>query len=144
MITLYRGLPPLTRQIIRYGINGVLVNLTLYGLYFVITTLGVGHKVAASLTYGIGVLLSFLAHRTWTFRSQGHWTRESVRFVATYLSGYAVQLLGLFLLVDGLGMDHRIAQALMILVVAAFLFILQRMWVFTLVESDSRPDTIRD
>jgi putative flippase GtrA len=52
------------------------------------------------------------------------------RYVTAYALGYLLNLAALFVLVDRLNFPHQIVQGVMILVVACFLFVLQRQWVF--------------
>ena len=56
-------------------------------------------KAAASqlVSYGAGIVWSFVWNRSWTFRSQGHAGREAVRFVALQvgLAGLSSALVGL-------------------------------------------------
>ncbi|MCU7875792.1 MAG: GtrA family protein [Candidatus Thiodiazotropha sp. (ex Lucinoma borealis)] len=117
-------------QFIRYAMIGIGSNLVLYIAYLLMTSLGVGHKTAMTIIYGVGILQTFLLNRYWTFNHQGQIHTALIRYVTIYLIGYIVSFSGLYIFVDMLGFSHQLIQGLMIVLVAILLFTLQRVWVF--------------
>lgn len=117
-------------ELLRFGIVGVCVNLVLYVAYLLLIQWGVDYRLAMSIVYIAGTVLGFVLHRNWTFRSRSAWGGAFGRYVATYASGYVLNLVGLWALVAALGMSRALAQGVMILVVAAFLFVVQKLWIF--------------
>ena len=59
------------REFIRYAIVGVVSNALLFVLYLSLTVAGVGHKLAATLVYAVGVAQTFVFNRSWSFRDEG-------------------------------------------------------------------------
>lgn len=119
------------RQLIRYGLVGVMSNLTMYFVYLLITYLGIEPKTAMTLVYIIGASIGFIGHRKWSFAHQGDVLRAAVRYVAAHLSGYTLNLLILSTFVDRLGYAHQGVQAVAIIAVAGFLFIIFKYFVFS-------------
>ncbi len=117
-------------QLARYGIVGIASNGLLYAIYLVLTGTGMGHKVAATIVYGLGVLQAFSFNKAWTFRHHGALSMSFCRYLVAYGLGYLLNIAGLIVLVDSRGYPHQLAQGMMIFVVAAFLFFLQKWWVF--------------
>jgi putative flippase GtrA len=117
-------------QIIRYGIVGTASNAVGYLFYLVITAAGVEHKLAMTLLYMVGVVQTFLFNKRWSFDHDGSHRHAFVRYVISYGVGYITNLIALYLCVDRLGWPHQAVQGVMVLVVAALLFILQKFWVF--------------
>jgi len=117
-------------QFIRYVVVGLASNTVIYVIYILLTHLGMGHKLAMSLLYCVGVLQTFVFNRKWAFRFGGAVTPALVRYFVAYAVGYAVNLSALILFVDQTGMPHQVIQGLMIMVVAIMLFVAQRYWVF--------------
>lgn len=117
-------------QLVRYGTVGLLSNAVGYVLYLLITGVGVEHKLTMTLLYLVGVLQTFFFNRRWTFRHDGTHGPAFVRYCLAYGFGYVLNLTALLLLVDMLGYPHQIVQGVMVLVVAALLFVLQKFWVF--------------
>lgn len=114
----------------RFAVVGLASNAVLYLAYLGLTAAGVGPKVAMTLPYAVGVLQTFALNRRWTFGHEGDRRAALLRYAAVYAAGYLLNLAALELLVTRMGLPHRIVQAAMILVVAAFTFGLQRSWVF--------------
>ncbi len=121
----------ITTQFFRYAVVGLASNLVLYAGYLLLTWTGMGHKLAMSFLYGIGVLQTFFFNRKWSFEHQGAAPQALARYVAAYIFGYLLNLAGLLLLVDRLGFPHQVVQGMMILIFAMMLFLLQKYWVFS-------------
>ena len=120
------GLPSL----LRYGLVGVGANILLYLGYLALTHVAIGHKIAMTLMFLTGVAITFVLNRGWSFQVQHPAPGALMRYCITYAAGYVVNLAGLMLLVDGLGFRHDVVQAVLIVAVAALMFVLQRQWVF--------------
>ena len=118
------------RQLVRYGLVGVVSNVTIYFVYLFITYIGVEPKTAMTLVYIIGASLGFIGNRKWTFDHRGKSSSASLRYVLAHLFGYLLNFLILFTFVDRLGYSHQLVQALAIIIVAAFLFIVFKYFVF--------------
>lgn len=118
------------RQLLRYVVVGVATNLLLYGCFLVLLHAGWAYLAAMSVSYAVGIALAFVAQRSWTFAHQGARGMAAARFVACYGLGYLLNLAGLRLLVGGGLLGPAAAQAVMIVIVALVLFVLQKVWVF--------------
>ena len=118
------------RQFFRYAVVGLSSNALLYSAYLLLTSLGIGHKTAMTVLYAVGILSTFHLNRRWTFDHKGYSPSAFVRYLSIYILGYVVSFLGLFIFVDLLEFRHQMIQAVLIILVAALLFVLQRFWVF--------------
>jgi len=83
-----------------------------------------------SLIYIIGVTIGFYSHRQWTFSHGGNAWQSIVRYIFAHFLGYFINFSLLLGLVDHLGYPHELVQGSAIFVVAAFLFIIFKYWVF--------------
>jgi len=117
-------------QLIRYGVVGVISNLTIYFFYLFITYLSVEPKTAMTLMYIIGALIGFVLNRKWTFAHFGESARAAFRYVLAHLFGYVLNFLILFTFVDRLGCAHQWVQAMAIIIVAGVLFLIFKYYVF--------------
>jgi putative flippase GtrA len=124
------------RQLWRYGITGLGANALLYACYLLLGKLGVGYKLAMTVTYCTSVLCTFVFNRRWTFGHGGDLPPALVRYVAIYALGYAANLVALWALVDIAGLSHRAVMAALIVASAGLLFLAQKYWVFP---AASRP-----
>lgn len=118
------------RQLVRYGITGLVSNALLYAVYLLLCAGGAGHKLAMSIVYCAGVIGTFALNRGWTFRHQGAASDTFWRYVLIYAMGYGFNLAALWLLVDVGGLPHRWTMAALIFVTAVLIFTAQKMWVF--------------
>jgi putative flippase GtrA len=118
------------KQFLTYGIVGLGLNLLLFCLYLVIVMLGADPKLSMTLVYLAGVAVGFYSHRRITFSHTGSVTKSIIRFLIAHGVGYLINLACLFIFVDQLGFAHQLIQALSIFVVALYLFIIFKFWVF--------------
>jgi putative flippase GtrA len=117
-------------QFARFAVVGVLSNLSLYGIYLLLTLATLQPQVAISIIYPGGALLAFLLNRYWTFAHRGDKRSALTRYVVVYAFGYIFNYLMLSTLVDDLGYPHEIVQACVILLLAVGFFLAQKFWVF--------------
>jgi putative flippase GtrA len=118
------------QQLIRYAAIGLLLNAALYGAYLLLTHTLMGSRAAMTLTYCSGVLIGFVLNRKITFRYHGDNAGALLRYIASYVIGYAINFMTLWLLVDHAGIAHEIVQGGVIVTLPVVLFALQRYWVF--------------
>jgi putative flippase GtrA len=116
-------------ELFRFIVVGVASNALGYGLYLLVTYLGMPPKAAMSLMYAIGVGTGFVGNWRYTFASRTGLRYAAPRYLAAHLLGYLVNL-GVHLLGDRLGFPHQLSQAVGICVVAVLLFVLFRHFVF--------------
>ena len=118
------------QQLIRYGLVGLVSNAAIYFVYLLITYLGIEPKTAMTLVYIIGASIGFIGNRKWTFAHRGDSSSAALRYVLAHLFGYLLNLLILFTFVDHLGYVHQWVQAVAIIIVAGFLFVVFKYLVF--------------
>lgn len=117
-------------QLFRYGVAGVAINLILYLAYLLITYWGVEPKKTMTMLYLAGVLTGFAGHRNWTFAHRGALLGSGARYFIAHSLGYLINFFILLIFVDKLGYPHRWVQAIAIIIVAGFLFLAFRYFVF--------------
>lgn len=118
------------QQLIRYGLVGAVSNLTIYFVYLLITYLGVEPKIAMTLVYIIGASIGFVGNRKWAFTHQGEPFGAAMRYILAHSIGYLLNFLILYTFVDSLGYAHQWVQAVAIIIVAAFIFVVFKYYVF--------------
>lgn len=123
------------RQVIRYGVVGVLNNLLGYFIYLLITFFWLEPKFAITLLYPVGVITAYFGHSKYSFSYRGRDTHALLRYVLAHLFGYVANLLILYVLSDKLKFPHQAVQALAIFVVAGILFLMFKFYVFPEAES---------
>lgn len=118
------------QQLIRYGLVGAATNAAIYFIYLLITHLGIEPKIAMTLVYIIGASIGFVGNQKWTFAHRGSISSAALRYGLAHLFGYILNLLILVIFVDNLGYVHQWVQAVAIVIVAGFLFVVFKYYVF--------------
>jgi putative flippase GtrA len=117
-------------QLFFYVLVGLLSNVFGYLVYLFLTYFGGTPKVTMTLLYGFGAAVGFFGNRKYTFEHDGDVIRAGVRYVIAHGVGYLCNLTILIVFVDELGCSHEWVQAIAILIVAAFLFLAFKVFVF--------------
>lgn len=121
---------PALRQIIHYGVVGVLNNLLGYCIYLLVTFFWLDPKIAISVLYPIGATTAYFGHSKYSFSYQGSHTKAVLRYAFAHFVGYSVNFLMLLILSDKLKFPHQAVQAVAIFIVAGVLFLMFRYFVF--------------
>lgn len=116
--------------LLRYGLVGLLTNLVTYGGYLALTVFNIAPKVAMTVTYLAGASIGFVSNKNWTFAHDGNATTAALRFITAHACGYLLNYFNLWVFVDRLGYPHQFIQGVSIMLVAGFLFLVFKFWVF--------------
>jgi putative flippase GtrA len=119
------------KQLARYAFVGIVSNLAGYLVYLLVTYLGATPKITMTLLYGVGATIGYIGNRNFTFSHKGSLLGSSVRYFIAHFFGYFINLVILIIFVDKFGYAHQWVQAIAIFVVAGFLFLAFRYFVFT-------------
>ncbi len=117
-------------QLFSYGMVGITVNLASYLTYLFITYMGGTPKLTMSVLYVLTAFVSFLGNRKLTFAYKGGFLGSGLLFTIAHFFGYLINLTLLFVLVDKFGYPHQAVQVFAIIIVAMFLFITFKLFVF--------------
>lgn len=123
-----RALP--IKQLIRFGIVGVISNMAGYLIYLLITSAGIDPKITVSILFPIGTVLNFVGNKKWTFGSSGSNLHTGFRHILVFALGYVLNILILLVFVDYLGFAHQLVQFVAIFVVALYIFVAIKFFVF--------------
>ena len=118
------------RNFFVYAWIGVFTNVLGYVLYLILTKLWGAPKLTMTALYFLGALIGFFTNRRFTFRHDGSVSDTWVRYLLAQVLGYLLNLLIMLMFVDWLAFPHQAVQAIAIVLVAIFLFILLRFFVF--------------
>lgn len=118
-------------QMVRFGGVGLVVAAVNYAGFLALLALGVNYLTACVLSWLPSVALSYVLNRNSTFRVSGRPTvREAGKFAAAALVQLATAMIGLYLLVEHIGMAPLPASLVNIVIGAAINFAVLRLVVF--------------
>lgn len=104
----------------KYGVIGLASNAVLYFLFIALVYLGLSPVATAGLCYILGVSVSYIANRKWTFSStEGH-SRDLPKFLLAYGVGLASTLVTISVLL--LWMPPELAQLINVAITAVVIY----------------------
>jgi putative flippase GtrA len=118
------------REFLSYTLIGLLTNVLGFSLYLLLTYSWGSPKLTMTVLYLVGASISFFANRRFTFFHDGHIGVAGIHYILAQIAGYLINLGLLVLFVDWLHFPHQIVQAASIGIVAIFLFLMLRFFVF--------------
>ena len=121
---------------VRYVAVGASVNGTGYLAYLLLTWAGLSPRLAVTVLLPVSLWAAFQLHGRVTFAGIGRGRATGLRFLAVMLTGYALNLALLTVLVDRVGVPHQLAQLVAIGLIALLMFQLMRRIVFVSPASD--------
>ncbi|MCU1750415.1 GtrA family protein [Pseudomonas sp. 6D_7.1_Bac1] len=117
-------------QLLKYAFVGLLSNACGYALYLLLTELGSTPKLTMTALYMAGALVGFFGNRRLTFSYQGGILGSGIRYILAHTVGYGINFCLLAVFVDHFGYAHQWVQAVAIFVVAGYLFVTLKLFVF--------------
>lgn len=120
----------------RYIAVGASVNGTGYVAYLLLTWAGLSPRLTVTVLLPVSLWAAFQLHGRVTFAEIGRGRTAGLRFLAVMMTGYALNLALLTILVDGVGVPHQLAQFVAIGLIAIAMFQLLRRVVFVSPASD--------
>lgn len=123
---------PLTKlkQLITYITIGTMSNVAGYITYLLLTKLGLASKIAMTLLYVSVTAIGFYGNQKLTFEYDGNMFGAGMRYLIAHVFGYSINLIILMVFSDHFGYNHQIVQAAAIIIVAIYLFMTLKLFVF--------------
>ena len=119
-------------QLVRFGTvgaSGYVINLAVFAA--LVHGVDADKGIAATAAFIVALSNNFVWNRLWTFRAgDGHAGFQAARFCVVSCAAFALNLVVLYTLVDGLGMAEVPAQALAIATATPLNFIGNKLWSF--------------
>lgn len=119
------------RRLLVFGVMGTLNSAVCYALFATLVHVFAWHYNAALVVdYGFGVMLGFALHRQATFADRTHLQGALAKYAATLGVVFLCDLAILNLLVASGVLGPLVAQAVAVVFVTTFSYLLQKHWVF--------------
>lgn len=123
------GRSSLGRQALRYGVVGVGNTVVGYALILLLHGAGFSALSANVVGFGTGLVMSYLANRTWTFGRSGLGARDVPAYAAVVGASFLLNYLALLALLH-LGLPFPAAQAVGMVLYSTTMFLGLRHVVF--------------
>ncbi|RZT41540.1 GtrA family protein [Cupriavidus agavae] len=110
---------------VRFLLSGGINTVATYAIYLVLVQF-LQYQIAYTVTYLIGIALGYALNAFWVFRS-GPNVKSAIGYPIVYLGQYGLGIGLLWVFVDLLHIDQRIAPALVIVITLPIMFMLSRL-----------------
>lgn len=140
LLTIYRS-NDLYRQVLRFGIVGVLSAASEFGLLILLVEkFGLGYMQANFIAFCLVVIGNYIASRLWIFGA-GAFSKsiEFISFFAVVLIGLGINQLSMYFWVETFALDYRFAKVLALGLVIVWNFLAKKYFVFRKV----KPSAVR-
>ena len=127
-------------QLLAQGMRFAIVGFLATGVHITIFVgcieiLGIAPLWANFPAFVVALIAGFIGNLTWTFRSRHHglgnnWKPAMLKYTLVSFIGLGLNTLAVYLVVNLLGYPYQYAVLLMVTVVPAAIFLLQKIWTF--------------
>lgn len=117
-------------QLLRYVLVGILNNSAGFLVYWLLTHFGGTPKLTMTTLYVFGALIGYMGNRKFTFAYEGSIMGSGFRYLIAHFFGYLIDLVLLIIFVDYYMYPHQLVQGVAIFIVAGFLFMAFKFFVF--------------
>ena len=122
-------------EIIRYGFFGVLttvVNFIVF--YYFNSVLETSYIYANSLAIIISIIFAYVTNKKFVFKSQTHTFKQTfyefLNFISLRLVSGIFDMVSMYLLIDGIGIDTNISKVLTPFIVVVSNYIFSKLFIF--------------
>ena len=108
----------------KYLIVGVINTIVGYGVIFSLMYLGTSPEISNVIGYAVGICVSYVLNKTYTFKSKAHPKKEFPKFVASLLLAYGLNFLTLVICIRVIHINAYVSQIISgaVYTVSGFLF----------------------
>lgn len=121
--------PASRTQIIKFCGVGILNTIVGYGAFFLLVNY-LYYLAALLLAHIIGVIHSFLWNKYWIFKTKKFKLWEFIKFNLIYAVVFMVNAIALFVCVDIIHVDPKLAQLFLLPLITVVSFFGQKLWTF--------------
>jgi putative flippase GtrA len=121
--------PASRTQIIKFCGVGILNTIVGYGVFFLLVNY-MYYLQALLIAHIVGVTHSFIWNKYWVFKSKKHLLLEFIKFNLIYAIVFVANAIALFVSVDLLQVNPRLAQLILLPVITLVSFFGQKLWTF--------------
>lgn len=116
-------------QIVKFCFVGVLNTIVGYGAFFILVNYYY-YLLALLIAHLIGVIHSFFWNKYWIFGTRSINLGEFLKFNVIYIIVFIVNAAALFISVDIVSLNPRLAQLILLPVITVISFFGQKLWTF--------------
>lgn len=121
---------PVSRtQLIKFCLVGILNTIVGYGAFFILVNY-LYYIFALLIAHIIGVIHSFFWNKYWIFKTKTIEPGEFIKFNIIYIIVFIANAVALFVCVDIISVDPKVAQLILLPLITVISFFGQKLWTF--------------
>ncbi len=114
----------------KYLIVGIINTIVGYGIIFSLMYIGISPEISNLIGYSIGICVSYVLNKIYTFQSKAHPRNEFPKFVASLLIAYGLNFLTLVFCVRVIHINAYVSQIISGVVYTLSGFLLAKYFAF--------------
>ena len=119
------------KKLIKFGITGVMNTAVDFIVFLLLTHSGINIYLSQTISYGCGMLNSYIVNRSWTFKAKGRFFGgQMVRFTAANLTLMVLSVGLMWVFTVQLGFAKIVAKLFTTAIIMLAGFAVNRLWVF--------------
>lgn len=108
----------------RMLIVGSVSLITAYFTFLLLISIGVHYLIASIVNFLVYLVINFTLNRNWAFKSRGDTRKQVLAHTSLHLGNQLLIMIGLWLLVEKVGIPAAWSQAIMQVIVTGLVFTL--------------------
>lgn len=109
---------------LRFAITGAISLGAYYATYILLTEMGTHYILSSVLGFLAYWMSNFFINRNWTFMCVGNIQKQASQHFAMHLVNQALIMIGLYVLIEYLGLHYLMAQVILTVLITVEVFVL--------------------
>jgi len=118
------------QELFKYGISGIILNLTGYFTYIILTSYGIDPKLTVVLIAPIFIFLTFIIQKNYIFNSKKKSYLIAINYLVLCFVGNLINIFFLYVFVDFFNFPHQIIQLLSMLIIGLMFYLCLKYYIF--------------
>ena len=118
------------RELFKYGITGIILNLSGYLTYIILTSYGIDPKLTVILIAPIFIFFTFIIQKNYIFYSKKKSFLIAINYLVLCVIGNLINIFFLYVFVDLLSFPHQIIQFLSMIIIGLMFYLCLKYYIF--------------